>query len=75
MREGQESMFSWQSQRAVWQEYRVRGVMRLSRGCALSQIILLAMLLRGGGMAMVDVYQENMQGCVQICSCFRGSNE
>ena len=26
------------------------------------------MLRRGGGMAMGDVSQENMQGCVQICS-------
>lgn len=27
------------------------------------------MLLSGGGMAMADAYQENMQGFVQICSC------
>lgn len=27
------------------------------------------MLLRGGGMAVADVYQENMQDCVQMCSC------
>lgn len=33
------------------------------------------MLLRRGGMAMADVYQENMQGCVQICSCVCGSSE
>lgn len=35
------------------------------------------MLHRGEGMTVVDVYQENMQGCVQICSCVRvcASNE